>query len=674
MIFLREPVVFFSVYLLTTLCVRDVEATTLPRFATSDEIEFEHESDFNFYPRSQGFSSHAVTHQQPEHLPPHTTHNVDEDYTLPLPYSLARRDATKCLSDGTCADKSCCSNKGICGYGPSFCGKGNCTGGCEATAMCGIYSKDSKVKCGMNLCCSATGWCGTTDTYCTNADPINHSLPCQKNFGSCEVKKGRTCGTGSGTTNGRTIGYYQGSNGRDRLCNKIVPSDIATGPSTMFPKGYTHLYYSFASINPSTFVVVPADQGDVALYTQFTALRRRGIQTWIAVGGFDFSDPGKPTYGTWSKLASSAANRKAFIDSLEVFMTKYGFQGADIDWEYPVEPNRGGNPLDTQNLVLLMAEMRAKFGSRFGISMTLAPDYWYLRYFDAKAMESSVDFFGFMTYDLHGYWDTDVKTLGSIVRGQADIRDIANNTIPLWFAELDLSKINFGLALYGRGYTLTSSSCNDILCPFSGPSKRGICTNSLGVMSLIEIEQLIKKKKLTPKNLPNSMMKQITWDDQWIGYDDADTIKQKKAWADNYCFGGTMTWSIDFYSGAGSGLEPTNTTDGTCGSANGNTVCGDFPNGSCCSASGYCRRGSAYCGGGCQSGDCDFGGETTDGTCGIAKAGTYCGLWPQGSCCSPSGYCGRTKAHCGTGCQSGPCGWGVEGTEERITIQGQNTS
>lgn len=99
-----------------------------------------------------------------------------------------------------------------------------------------------------------------------------------------------------------------------------------------------------------------------------------------------------------SKLASSPANRKAFIDSLEVFMTKYGFQGVDIDWEYPVEPNRGGDPLDTQNLVSLMAEMRAKFGSRFGISMTLAPDYWYLRYFDAKAMESSVDFFGFMAY------------------------------------------------------------------------------------------------------------------------------------------------------------------------------------------------------------------------------------------------------------------------------------
>jgi chitinase len=42
------------------------------------------------------------------------------------------------------------------------------------------------------------------------------------------------------------------------------------------------------------------------------------------------------------------------------------------------------------------------------------------------------------------------------------------------------------------------------------------------------------------------MMKQIAWDDQWIGYDDEETFADKKAWADGYYFGGTMVWSIDF--------------------------------------------------------------------------------------------------------------------------------
>lgn len=161
-------------------------------------------------------------------------------------------------------------------------------------------------------------------------------------------------------------------------------------------------------------------------------------------------------------------------------------------------------------------------------------------------MEPYVDFFGFMAYDLHGSWDADVDALGSLVRGQADIREISDNTVPLWFDGLNPSKINFGLAMYGRGYTLADAKCNDLLCPFAGPSKPAQCTGFDGVMSLHEIQQLIKQKGLKPKYLPDSMMKQITWDDQWIGYDDEETLAAKKAWADSRCFGGTMVWSIDF--------------------------------------------------------------------------------------------------------------------------------
>lgn len=148
--------------------------------------------------------------------------------------------------------------------------------------------------------------------------------------------------------------------------------------------------------------------------------------------------------------------------------------------------------------------------------------------------------------DLHGSWDADVKALGKKVRGQADIREIEANTVPLWFDGVDPSKVNFGLAMYGRGYTLADPSCSDLLCPFSGPSLPAPCTNFEGVMSLVEIEQLIKKRNLKPKFLEESLMKQITWDDQWIGYDDDETFEAKRNFADGLCFGGTMIWSIDF--------------------------------------------------------------------------------------------------------------------------------
>ncbi|ATZ50700.1 Bcgo1 [Botrytis cinerea B05.10] len=46
---------------------------------------------------------------------------------------------------------------------------------------------------------------------------------------------------------------------------------------------------------------------------------------------------------------------------------------------------------------------------------------------------------------------------------------------------------------------------------------------------------------------------------------------------------------------------------------------------------------------------------TTDGSCGTANGGTVCGNWVNGNCCSMYGFCGSTNAHCGAGCQSGDC-------------------
>ncbi|KAH8764925.1 glycoside hydrolase superfamily [Diaporthe sp. PMI_573] len=351
---------------------------------------------------------------------------------------LQRHDALRC-DNGPCVDGSCCGKDGICGYGPTYCGDG-CTSQCDATAMCGEFSEDADVPCGMQLYCSATGWCGLDTT------------------------------------------------------------------------GFTHLFYSFAFIDPVSFKVVPAHLDDEELMQEFTSLSKDGkLQTWIAIGGFDFSNPEFATHTTW----------------------RYGFQGVDLDWEYPGDPKRGGKTLaDTRNFAQLVLEMRASYGNRYGISLTLGPDYWYLRWFDAKAMEPYVDFFGFMAYDLHGSWDSDVKTLGKIVRGQADIREIHNNTIPLWFDGLDPKKINFGLAMYGRGYTLADPNCNLLGCHFLGASKPAKCTNSPGVMPLAEIKRRAKELNIKPEYLPDSMMKQLTWDDQWIGYDE-ETFAKKKEFADS---------------------------------------------------------------------------------------------------------------------------------------------
>lgn len=137
-----------------------------------------------------------------------------------------------------------------------------------------------------------------------------------------------------------------------------------------------------------------------ALYNRFTALKNshQGLQTWISVGGWSFTDPG-PTRTAFSVMSSSSGNRAKFIRELKNFMDTYGFDGVDIDWEYPQADDRGGADGDKANYVSLVKEMRAAFGNNYGITVTLPTSYWYLQHFDLPGLQDNVNWFNLMSYD-----------------------------------------------------------------------------------------------------------------------------------------------------------------------------------------------------------------------------------------------------------------------------------
>lgn len=74
----------------------------------------------------------------------------------------------------------------------------------------------------------------------------------------------------------------------------------------------------------------------LSLINRFTSLKTNyaNLETWISVGGWSFSDPGS-TQTAWSNMASTSSNRASFISQLLQFVQTYGFDGVDLDWEYP---------------------------------------------------------------------------------------------------------------------------------------------------------------------------------------------------------------------------------------------------------------------------------------------------------------------------------------------------
>jgi chitinase len=87
--------------------------------------------------------------------------------------------------------------------------------------------------------------------------------------------------------------------------------------------------------DPASFAVIPSDPADEYLMKVCTALKRSDLEAWLAIGGYDFSDPGA-TRTAWSDMASSQENRAAFISSLKDYLDKFGFQGVEIGTEITV--------------------------------------------------------------------------------------------------------------------------------------------------------------------------------------------------------------------------------------------------------------------------------------------------------------------------------------------------
>lgn len=150
------------------------------------------------------------------------------------------------------------------------------------------------------------------------------------------------------------------------------PQDIPLGY-------YTHINFAFALINPKTFRLADMDEETGKRYKELASIKMKqpSLQIYLAVGGWAMNDPGQ--YRTaFSDLAASTSAQDTFFESLVTFLQSNGFDGVDLDWEYPVADDRGGRPEDFANFVTLLKRLRERLnqtGRHYGITITLVSTF-----------------------------------------------------------------------------------------------------------------------------------------------------------------------------------------------------------------------------------------------------------------------------------------------------------
>ncbi|XP_078575405.1 putative chitinase 10 [Branchiostoma floridae x Branchiostoma japonicum] len=314
----------------------------------------------------------------------------------------------------------------------------------------------------------------------------------------------------------------------------------------------SHLVYAHGNMEGNQLVLDEYDYEDFPEYERFNNIKNDHprLKTILSVGGWTFGS--KP----FSDMAATQANRAEFVSSTVGFLRQWDFDGLDLDWEFPAH-RKGSRRGDKAAFSSLVRELKQAFvaeGEDTGrepllLTATVAGGKAIRKAYDIPEISKHLDFMNVMTYDFHGFWDR-VTGLSSPLfaaraeRGPAAKRNMAAS-IQQWLdGGAPAGKLTVGLGLYGRSYTLKNPGIHGLRAPSAGAGQPGQYSDDEGLLSYYEICRMLSRgatrvfdeeQKGTYAYLGN----------QWVGYDDEESLTHKVNWMKEKSLGGWMVWSMD---------------------------------------------------------------------------------------------------------------------------------
>jgi chitinase len=314
----------------------------------------------------------------------------------------------------------------------------------------------------------------------------------------------------------------------------------------------THINYAFAVIKDGECSINNGDAANEKM-AQLRAFKQKHpqVQTLISVGGWTDS-------GSFSDAALTDASREKFARSCAAFARAHGFDGVDIDWEYPtgggLEKDKG-RPEDTKNFTLLLAELRKQLDAQgkadkkhYLLTIAAPASRAQSSHIELNQIIRSLDWINLMTYDFAGSWSEKTGfnaplfgdngspsgSPGGSLSGSVDA------SAHLYLASgVPAEKLVLGVPFYGRAWAGVKNIDHGLSQPHTAKPPRGEWTYDLLVSQYIDhsAKRYWSEEAKVPWLYDEKAGLMIT-------YEDPESIRLKAKYARDHRLGGVMIWEL----------------------------------------------------------------------------------------------------------------------------------